>query len=155
MKIYYLLSIGAWVLWKRGLDWDNTYLKFLFNFRKRKLYIFYLHFMQLFSVDAKIFLKKFQKKFCPPKHKKTSPQKLLIIPLDHQFSVQQVFALWNWDSFKAWNFLIFEVVKLCRMKNSLEFLCHAGTTAIHYVVLNYLYSVFNICCVAYVACRQT
>ena len=35
---------------------------------------------------------------------------------DHQFSVQQVFALWNWDSFKVWNILIFEVVKLCRMK---------------------------------------
>ena len=26
--------------------------------------------MQLFSADAKIFFKKFQKKFCPPKHKK-------------------------------------------------------------------------------------
>ena len=36
---------------------------------------------------------------------------LLIVPLDHQFSVQQVFSLWNWDSFKVWNFLIFEVEK--------------------------------------------
>ena len=50
------LSIGDWVLCKRGLDGDNSYLKFLFNFRKRKLYIFQLHFMQLFSADAKIFL---------------------------------------------------------------------------------------------------
>jgi hypothetical protein len=41
---------------------------------------------------------------------------LLRIPLDQQFSVQQVFALRDWDSFIVWNFLIFEVVKLCRMK---------------------------------------
>ena len=34
------LSIGDWVLCKRGLDGDNSYLKFPFNFRKRKLYIF-------------------------------------------------------------------------------------------------------------------
>ena len=56
-----------------------------------------------------------------PKTLKNSPHKLLIIPLDHQFSVQQVFSLWNWDSFKVWNFLIFEVVKLCRMKQYLKF----------------------------------
>ena len=49
--------------------------------------------MQLFSADAKIFLKKILKFFCPLKHEKTSPQKLFIIPLDHQFSVQQVFSL--------------------------------------------------------------
>ena len=54
--------------------------------------------------------------FCPPKHKKKSLQKLRKIPLDHHFSDQQVFALWNWDSFIVWNFLIFENVKLCRMK---------------------------------------
>ena len=59
--------------------------------------------------------KNLKKKFTP-QNIKNSPQKLLIIPLDHQFSVQQVFALWNWDSFKVWNFLIFKVVKLCRMK---------------------------------------
>ena len=57
-----------------------------------------------------------KKKHFAPQNIKNSPQKLLIIPLDHQFSVQQVFSLWNWDSFKVWNFLIFEVVKLCRMK---------------------------------------
>ena len=45
---------------------------------------------------------------------------MLIIPLDHQFSVQQVFALWNWNIFKVWNFLIFDVVKLCRMKDIFE-----------------------------------
>jgi hypothetical protein len=71
--------------------------------------------MQLFSADDKIFLKKNQTVFAP-QNIKNSPQKLLMIPLDHQFSVQQVFALWNWDSFIVWNFLIFEVVKLCRMK---------------------------------------
>ena len=49
------LSIGDRVLCKRGLDGDNFYLKFLFNFRKRKLYIFQLHFMQLFSADPKIY----------------------------------------------------------------------------------------------------
>ena len=47
------LSIKDWVLCKKGLDGDNPYLKFLFNFRKRKLYISKLHFMQLFSADAK------------------------------------------------------------------------------------------------------
>ena len=109
------LSIGDWVLCKRGLDGDNSYLKFLFNFKKRKLYAFQLHFMQLFSADAKIFFKKCSNFFCPPKYEKNSPQKLLIIPLDHQFSVQQVFALGNWDNFKVWNFLIFEVDKLCRI----------------------------------------
>ena len=31
------LSIGDCVLCKRGLDGDNSYLNFLFNFRKRKL----------------------------------------------------------------------------------------------------------------------
>ena len=89
--------------------------KFLFNFRKRKLYIFKLHFIR----TLRYLFKKFKNFsfffFCPPKHKKTSPQKLLIIPLDHQFSVQRAF--WNWEnSEKFWNFLIFEVVKLCRMK---------------------------------------
>ena len=50
--------------------------------------------MQLFSTAAKIFFKRFSKSFLPPKYKtKNSPVKLLIIPLDHQFSVQQVFAL--------------------------------------------------------------
>ena len=83
---------------------------------------FYLFSMQLFSADATMFSKNFQKFkfFCPPKHKKKCPQKLLIIPLDQQFLVQQVFALWNWDSLKVWNFLIFEVVKLCRMKKYLK-----------------------------------
>ena len=37
--------------------------------------------------------------FMPPKHKKNSPQKFIIIPLDHEFLVRQVFALRNWDSF--------------------------------------------------------
>ena len=71
--------------------------------------------MQLFRQDAKIFKKNF-KNFFAPQNIKKSPQKLLIIPIDHQFSVQEVFALWNLDSFKVWSFLIFEVVKLCRMK---------------------------------------
>ena len=40
---------------------------------------------------------------------------MLIIPLDHKFLVQQVFALCNCDSFLVCFFLIFEVVKLCKM----------------------------------------
>ena len=49
--------------------------------------------MQLFSADATEFKNK-QKTFAPQNIKK-GPQKLLIIPLDQQFSVQQVFALCN------------------------------------------------------------
>ena len=41
--------------------------------------------MQLYSADSKIF-------FDPKNIKKNSPKKLLIIQLDHQFSVQQVFC---------------------------------------------------------------
>ena len=74
--------------------------------------------MQLF-IFLDIFLKNFNF-FWPPKHKKNSPKKLLIIPLDYHFSVQQVFALWNWDSFKALNFLIFEVVNFAGWKNILN-----------------------------------
>ena len=36
----YALSIGDLILCKRGLDGHNSYLKFLFGFRKRKLCIF-------------------------------------------------------------------------------------------------------------------
>ena len=93
-------SIKDWVLRKRGLDVDNWCLKFLYNFRKRKIYIFKLHFIQFFSADAKIFKKKIII-FFDPQNIKNSPKKLLIIPLDHQFSVQQVFSLWNWDRFKV------------------------------------------------------
>ena len=67
--------------------------------------------MQLFSADATIF----KKKLLPLKTKKNYPQKLLIIPLDHEFLVQQVFVLCNWDRFLVCFFLIFEDVKLCRM----------------------------------------
>ena len=51
--------------------------------------LYYLHFMQRFRADATIF----KKKILPPKTLKNCPQKLLIIPLDQQFSVHQVFAL--------------------------------------------------------------
>ena len=49
--------------------------------------------MQLFSAEANIFLEKISNFLAPQKLKKNFPQKLLIIPLDPQFSVQQVFAL--------------------------------------------------------------
>ena len=50
--------------------------------------------------------------------KKNCPQKLLIIPLDQEFSVQKVFALCNWDSFLV--LLIFEVVNFAGWKWSLR-----------------------------------
>ena len=53
--------------------------------------------------------------FAPPKHKKIALKSSILFPLDHEFLVQQVFALCNWDSFLVCFFLIFEVVKLCRM----------------------------------------
>ena len=85
--------------------------------------------MQLLSADAKIFFKKISKIFLTLKTWKNSPKKLLIIPLYHHISVQQVFALWNWDSFEVWNFLIFKVI--------LESLwCRYNSIPL----LNYLYS---------------
>ena len=48
--------------------------------------------MQLFSADTK---KNENENFAPPKHKKECPQKLLIILLDQEFLVQQVFTLCN------------------------------------------------------------
>ena len=44
-----------------------------------------------------------------------------------QFSVQQGFALWN--CFIVWYFLIFEAVKLCRMKNYIGISNDAGSIA--------------------------
>ena len=71
--------------------------------------------MQLFCADAKNIVKQLKQKFTH-QNIKNWPQKLLIIPLDQQFLVQQVFALCNWDSFIVWNYLIVEAVKPCRMK---------------------------------------
>ena len=51
--------------------------------------------MQLFSADATMILEIFKKKKCYPEHKNCPNA---IMPLD-KFSVQQVFALWNWDNF--------------------------------------------------------
>ena len=48
--------------------------------------------MQLFSAGTTI--KKFEY-FFAPKYINSSPQNLVIIPLDQEFSVDQVFALWN------------------------------------------------------------
>lgn len=90
------------VLWP---FWDgNFFFKFIsFNFFVRIL---------------PYFLKEFLERFLPtPKHKKKLRQKLLIIPLDQQSSVQPVFTFCY---FIAWNFLIFEVFKLYRMKKILR-----------------------------------
>ena len=76
--------------------------------------------MQLFSADATTVQNK--RGIVPKTHKKNCPC-----------------ALSNWDSFLVWNFLNFEVVKLCRMKKYLR-IYDAGTIAFHYVVLNCLYS---------------
>ena len=51
-------------------------------------------------------------KSCPQKHKRLPSKFAHNSPRP---TVQQVFALWNWDSFIVWN-LIFEFVKLCRKK---------------------------------------
>ena len=57
------LSIGNWVLYKKGSDNGDFYLKFIIK----------LHFMQLFSADATIFLKNWKKKILSPiKHKETA-----------------------------------------------------------------------------------
>ena len=50
------LSIGNWVLYKRGSDNDDFYLEFIIK----------LYFMQLFSADATIFLKNWKKKIFVP-----------------------------------------------------------------------------------------
>ena len=114
------LSIGDWVLYKRGVDGDNSYLKFLSNFRKRKKKSFFqLRFLCNFLVRTLRYIWK-KKFFCPPKHKKNSPQKLLIVPQDHQFSVQQVFALWNCDILKSEIFSSLKLSNFAGWNNSLE-----------------------------------
>ena len=68
-------------------------------------------------------LKYLCKKNFAHQNKKKCPQTLLIIPIDQNLSVQQVFGLWNWNSFIVLNFLIFEVVtNFAGRKNSLGFL---------------------------------
>ena len=73
---------------------------FFFHFFGVKILFFKFFYkkgiMQLFSADTtySVFKKIKKKIFDPPKHKKNSLKKLMfIIPLDHQFSVQQIFAL--------------------------------------------------------------
>ena len=60
-------SIRDRVLRKRGLDGDNSCLKFIGFFPSIKKIFFKFYFMQLFSADAKIFLKKISKFFLTPK----------------------------------------------------------------------------------------
>ena len=48
LKFSFVPSIRDWVLRKRGLDGDNSCLKFLFNFRKIKSYIFLTSFYATF-----------------------------------------------------------------------------------------------------------
>ena len=108
---------------KSGLLWtfcgDNSSLKFLTKFRKKNL-VFLSSFCATFQCGRYNVFKKKWTFFCSPPPKKNCPQKLLIIPLDQKFSFQQVFALWNRDSFKGLNFLFFKVIKLCRMKKYLR-----------------------------------
>ena len=85
--------------------------------------------MQLFSADATTFKKKTQK---------NCPKKLLIIPLDQEFLVQEVFGSVELRQFYS---LIFEVVKLCRMKKYLKiYKMQVHTIAFHYTILCPLYS---------------
>ena len=55
---------------------DNFSLKFIIKFRK-KICVFKLHFMQLFSADAAIFF--FKSNFFLPKKNKQVPLKLIAI----------------------------------------------------------------------------
>ena len=52
------LSIDNWVLYKRDLESEDSYLKFIIK-REKKMIFFKLHFMQLFSANATIFLRNF------------------------------------------------------------------------------------------------
>ena len=51
---------------------------------------------------------------CQPKHR-NCPKKLLIIPLDQELLVQQVFGIVELRQFFTVFFLVFEVGKLCRV----------------------------------------
>ena len=66
-------------MYVRGLEGDNSCFKFMIKFRKGKLYIFKLNFMQLFSADTKIF-KEFKKKICRPQNIKKLPSKVAYNP---------------------------------------------------------------------------
>ena len=66
-----------------GVDSDKSFLKFITKFILCNFFVQTL----------------FKKKFPQKNIKKKCPQNRLVIPLDQQFSVKQVFALWNWDSF--------------------------------------------------------
>ena len=65
-KHYSTLSIGDWVLCNRGLDRNNSYLRFLFNFRKKN-YIFFNFILCNFLVRTLRYLKRKSKSFLPPK----------------------------------------------------------------------------------------
>ena len=71
------------------------------------------HFEGVFSLVIEIYI---QKKF------EIVTTTLIIIPLDHEFLVQQDFALCNWNAFLVCYFLIFEIVKLCRMNDKGQFI---------------------------------
>jgi len=130
IKIYAFFLLHSFVFyWNRiletkcnqrsGLLWtfcgNNSSLKNMINFRKK--YMFRLtSFYATFQCGRYTIFRKIRKKDLPPKTLKNCPQKLLIIPLDQQFSFQHVSALCNCDSFIVWNFLILEVVKLWKMK---------------------------------------
>jgi hypothetical protein len=63
-----LLSIGNWVLYKRGLDSDNSFLRFIIKFIKENNLFNFIS-CNFFFADATIF-SYFLKISFPPKHKK-------------------------------------------------------------------------------------
>ena len=74
--IWLYLSIGNWVLYKRGSDGDDSYLKFIIKFRK-KIYILLNFILWNFLVRTlQYFLKNLKKNFWLWKLKKNWPQKL-------------------------------------------------------------------------------
>ena len=67
------LRIGNWVLYKRDLSGDNSFLKSIIKFRKKIIQLL------VQSSDTAIFLKNKKTNKETPKHTINFPQKLLII----------------------------------------------------------------------------
>ena len=85
------------------LSGDNASVNWIIEFRKENTFFFRFILCNFSVWTLQYFFRKLKKN-------NNCPQKLLIIPLDQQFLIQQVFALCSWDNFCPF-FLIFEVVK--------------------------------------------
>ena len=83
---------------------DDTKISRALNVTREVVFL-KLHFMQLFSADASMFLKIRKKLILPPHTWKICPLKLLIIPLDHEFlSSKFLLCATETSSLKVLNF---------------------------------------------------